>query len=77
MSDAYDLMKAATKVHEAYKALSWHVIETEKRLVGLEIDRDEAAEQRDYGMAATLSGECKRIQTYLHGLKTAEGMFNE
>lgn len=77
MSLSYTLKDVAEQVHESYKALSWHVLETEKKLVRLEIDRDEAIEQGDRGMVAVLNGECKRMQAYLEGLKIAEAFFNE
>lgn len=74
--NTYDLCKVADRLHGGYKALSWAVLETEKKLVGVEIDRDEAIEQGDRGMVAVLNGECKRLQAYLQGLKDAEEFMN-
>ena len=73
---SYELTKVVEQLHEGHKALSWRRLETEKKLVGLEVDRDEAIEQKNHGMVAILNGECKRVQAYLTGLKEAEELVN-
>lgn len=77
MSLPYTLVEVAEKTKEAYKTLSWHVLETEKALVRLELDMEECQAQKDHGMVAVLRGECERKRAYLAGLRVAEYFFNE
>ena len=72
----YNLIDEATRLHDAYRALSMAELDANKAIVSTEVDIEEAQAQKAYGMVAVLRGQLERQRAYAAGITKAKGIMD-
>ena len=68
----YNLIDEATRLHDAYRALSMAELDANKAVVRTECDIEEAQAQKAFGMVAILRGQLNRQRAYAAGITKAK-----